>query len=55
MTFETGWILIKYWSLTHIKVEKGKPVHFTSEILYPYSALQKLPVLPTFKIQLKMD
>ena len=43
--FETGWILIKYWSLTDINMENGKPVYFTSEIPYPYSALPKHPVL----------
>ena len=43
--FETGWIVIKYWSLTDINMENGKPVYFTSEILYPYSALPKHPVL----------
>ena len=43
--FETGCILIKYLSLTEIKLENGKPVHFTLEIPYPHSALPKLPVL----------
>ena len=43
--FETGWILIKYWSLTDINMENGKPVYFTSEIPYPYSALPRHPVL----------